>query len=145
MGKRRKGREVLLQACYAARMSGRTIQECLDEQLARRGCADETDVFARRLAALVITHEKAVLSWLGILLENWSINRLGVTEKILLQVTLTELRYCPDVPWRVAINESCELARRFCDEKAVGFVNGIVDKAAREIRSVDEDSAGGES
>ena len=52
MGKRRKGREVLLQSFYAARISGRTLQECLDEQLSRRGSADETDAFARRLAAL---------------------------------------------------------------------------------------------
>ena len=51
-------------------------------------------------------------------------------EKIVLTMGLAELRFSPDVPWRAIINEALELTRRFCDEDAVGFVNGVLDKAA---------------
>jgi transcription termination factor NusB len=33
----------------------------------------------------------------------------------------------------VVINEACELARQFCTEEAVKFVNGVLDRAAHEL------------
>ena len=49
------------------------------------------------------------------------------------RLALAELRYCPEVPVRVAINEACELARLYCGDEAVGFVNGLLDRAARDL------------
>jgi N utilization substance protein B len=133
VGKRRKGREIVLQAAYAARLSGRSLAVCLDDQLERRGPHDETALFARALAEKLGAHRRASEAWLARLVENWDPERLGLVERILLLVALTELRHSPDVPWRVVINEACELARRFGDEQAVGFVNGVLDRAAAEV------------
>jgi N utilization substance protein B len=133
VGKRRKGREIVLQAAYAARISGRPLAACLDDQLERRGPHDETARFARALAEKLGAHRGAAEAWLARLVENWDPERLGLVERILLLIALTELRHSPDVPWRVVINEACELARRFGDEQAVGFVNGVLDRAAAEV------------
>ena len=140
MGKRRKGREILLQACYAARVSGASLTACLDDQLSRRGPAPETAEFARILAHKLTAHESAMESWLATLLEHWAPERVGVLERSVLLLALTELRHSPDVPWRVVINEACELSRRYCDEEAVAFVNGILDRAAAEVLSRAEDT-----
>ena len=133
MGRRRKGREILLQAEYASQLSGRPLDACLDDQLARRDPSDETAVFARNLAIKLVAHHAASDRWLAGLVENWDPERLGQVERAILRIALTELRYSPDVPWRVVINEACELARRYCDEEAVRFVNGILDRAAGEV------------
>ena len=133
MGKRRKGREVLVQALYAADVGGFPLALTLEDQLARREGADETGSFARALAVKVVAHRPAVDGWFGALLENWDPERVGHVERAVLRLALTELAWCPEVPAAVVINEACELARLFADEQAVAFVNGVLDRAARQV------------
>ncbi len=129
MGKRRKGREVVLQALYASLVGETPLARALEDQLARRETGDESALFARALARQVEAELARTDRWLARLVEHWAPERLGCVERSLLRLALTELRHSPDVPPRVVIDEACELARRFCDEGAVGFVNGVLDKA----------------
>lgn len=138
VGKRSKGRALLVQAMYAARLSERTLTDCLAEQLERRESAPETAEFARHLARHVINHGTELEAGLAPLLANWDLERVGLLERLILTLALTELRYCPEVPPRVVINEACELARSFCDENAVRFVNGVLDRAARDEIETDD-------
>lgn len=134
MGKRRKGREIVLQSMYASLINGGPLMDVLEDQLSRRESADETTEFARDLGLKVKTHSGRLDSWLRSLVSaNWDPSRLGTLEIVILTMGLAELKLSPEVPWRVVINEACELARRYCDENAVGFVNGVLDKAASEV------------
>ena len=142
MGKRSKGRELLLQAMYASRLSDRNLTDCLEEQLARRESGDETTEFARQLGRLVINHGDELEQTIGPLLANWDLKRVGLLEKQILTLGLVELNHCPEVPFRVVINEACELARSFCDEGAVKFINGILDRAASGIKRDDASAKG---
>ena len=134
MGKRRKGREIVLQSYYAYCIAGTPLSDCLSDQIERRQAAVESADFARKLGEKIILHEHEIQDWLAVLVENWDPARLGVVERVIILLALTELRYSHDVPWRVVINEGCELARRYCDEEAVAFVNGVLDRAAAEVR-----------
>jgi N utilization substance protein B len=134
LGKRSKGRALLLQAMYASRLSGRSLTDSLEDQIARRESADETAVFARDLGRKVADFGEDLEQSLGPLLANWDLQRVGLLERLILTLALTELRHSPEVPYRVAINEACELAREFCDDNAVGFVNGVLDRAAADIK-----------
>ncbi|MCK9994759.1 MAG: transcription antitermination factor NusB [Candidatus Krumholzibacteria bacterium] len=134
MGKRRKGREIVLQSMYASLISGANLTDTLEDQLARRESADETDDFAHDLAGKVKLNAADLDRWLNSLITNkWDPSRLGSLEVVILTIGLAELKHSPDVPYKVVINEACELTRRYCDENAVGFVNGVLDKAARQI------------
>ena len=131
MGKRRKGREIVLQSMYASLIGGGPLLEVLDDQLSRRESADETSDFARDLGAKVKKNADDLEAWMRTLVSaNWDPSRLGSLEIVIITMGLAELKHSPEVPWRVVINEACELARRYCDENAVGFVNGVLDKAA---------------
>ena len=133
MGKRRKGRDIVLQSYYASLISGAALTDTLADQLDRRESADESAAFARDLAGKVTANAAGLKTWLNSLIsDRWSPERLGVLERAILMMGLAELRYSPDVPFRAAINEALELTRRYCDENAVGFVNGILDRAASE-------------
>ena len=62
-------------------------------------------------------------------------------ERVILIMALAELRHCPEVPYRVVINEALELTRRYCDEDAVGFVNGVLDRAATQLYPAKDEPA----
>ena len=143
MGKRRKSREIVLQSCYAAVISGGRLENTLADQLDRRESADDSAAFARDLASKVDRNRQDLEAWLAQLVsKGWSPDRLGVLERIIMVMGLAELRFSPDVPWRVAINEALDLTRRYCDDDAVGFVNGVLDKAAAETYPESHGQAG---
>lgn len=129
MGKRSKGRALLLQAMYAARQSGRSLTDCFEDQIELQRPAPETAEFVRELGRKVVNHGLALENSLGPLLANWDLARVGILERLILTIGLVELHHSPEVPPRVVLNEACELARTFCDEGAVKFVNGVLDRA----------------
>lgn len=134
MGKRRKGREIVLQSLYASLMGGGDVLAILEDQLIRRESAPETAEFARDLARKIKAHRADTERWLATLVSaRWDPARLGTLERCILLLGLTELKHSPAVPFRAAINESCELAHRYCEDGAVGFVNGILDRAAHQV------------
>ena len=61
----------------------------------------------------------------------------------MLWIGLFELLHRPDVPYRVVINESVELAKRFGATDGHKFVNAVLDRAARELRSAEQAAANG--
>ncbi|HFD79355.1 MAG TPA: transcription antitermination factor NusB, partial [Gammaproteobacteria bacterium] len=58
-------------------------------------------------------------------------------ERALLRMATYELMTRIDVPYRVIINESVNLAKKFGAEQAYRYINGVLDKAARELRPVE--------
>lgn len=58
-------------------------------------------------------------------------------ERAVLRLAAYELRHRPDVPYRVVLNEAVEVAKRFGAEHGHTYVNGVLDKAAREWREAE--------
>ena len=66
---------------------------------------------------------------------NWKLNRMGQVELTLLRMAAYELKYLPDVPPGVVINEALELNREFGDAASHGFINGVLDALAGQLRA----------
>ena len=64
-------------------------------------------------------------------LENWSIDRLGLTDQAIIRIATYELVYT-DTPNLVCINEAIELAKKYSDDKVVKMINGVLDKIHHE-------------
>ncbi len=58
----------------------------------------------------------------------WKIGRIGKVELSILRLALYELKYDEDIPDKVAINEAVELAKKYGQEQAGSFVNGVLAK-----------------
>ena len=58
-------------------------------------------------------------------------------ERAVLRLAAYELRHRPDVPYRVVINEAIEVTKRFGAEHGHTYVNGVLDKAAKEWRGAE--------
>ena len=63
--------------------------------------------------------------------------QIGPVEQSILLIGTYELRFCPHIPWRVAVNEGVELCKMFGAEGAHKYINGVLDKIARKCRDVE--------
>lgn len=59
-------------------------------------------------------------------LTKWKPERIGKVELTVIRMTVYELQNCPEVPVGVAINDAVELAKKFGQDGAGQFVNGVL-------------------
>ena len=66
-----------------------------------------------------------------------SLEQLDPVERAVLMLGTYELMFCPDVPWKVVVNESVNQAKMFGAEDSFKFINGVLDKVARTVRTTE--------
>ncbi len=62
----------------------------------------------------------------------WNIDRIGKAELTILRLGIYEMKYDEEVPYKVAINEAVELAKKYCSEDAKSFVNALLAKVEKQ-------------
>ena len=65
------------------------------------------------------------------------IDELGPTERAILYLGVYELKFQPEVPYKVVINEAVELTKLYGAESAYRLINSSLDKIAQDLRSVE--------
>jgi len=66
------------------------------------------------------------------------IEQIDPIERATLRMAAYELKYRPDVPYRVIINEAIEVTKRFGADHGHSYVNGVLDKLALQLRAVEK-------
>ena len=56
----------------------------------------------------------------------WKLDRLSKVDLSILRLAAAEMRYMEKIPYKVAVNEAVELAKKYSEEKAPQFINGIL-------------------
>ena len=129
--RRRVVREKVLQILYAYEMNNESLQ-----QLSREILSDITDTtdksFAEELIRQVITNVEDLDKRIIHRVTNWEMNRIALIDKILLRIGICELLYFPDIPPKVSINESIEIAKDYSTSGSAKFINGILDAVLAE-------------
>ncbi len=65
------------------------------------------------------------------------LEELDLIERSILLLGVYELVHSQEVPWRVVINESVELAKIYGADQAYKYINGILDRAAKPLRPLE--------
>jgi len=65
---------------------------------------------------------------------NWAVDRMSKVDRNVLRLAVFELIYREDVPLKVILNEAIEIAKRFGAEDSGAFINGLLDRIAKELR-----------
>jgi N utilization substance protein B len=130
---RRKARILALQAVYSWQLSGNPIAD-IEQQMLIENDVSKVDVeyfkdLARGVAVNVKQLDELVKPHLSRPFED-----LDEVERAVLRLSAYELKFREDVPYKVAINEGIELAKMFGAEDSHKFVNGVLDKAVKELR-----------
>ena len=66
-------------------------------------------------------------------LQGWKKERVSAVSIALLRLAIYEMMFMEDIPVKVSINEAVELSKKYDDEKAYGFVNGVLNAAAEAL------------
>ena len=72
---------------------------------------------------------------IGERLKNWDINRVALTDILILKMAISEMLHCSSIPVKVTINEYVELAKNYSTPKSKEFVNGILDTISEYLLS----------
>lgn len=65
---------------------------------------------------------------------NWEVDRLPLTDRIILEMAIAEFISFPSIPVKVTINEYIELAKNYSTPKSRQFINGILDVISKELK-----------
>jgi len=66
---------------------------------------------------------------------NWDNDRIAEIDSIVLKMAICELLNFPSIPEKVTLNEYLEIAKEYSTPKSSIFINGVLDKLAKEYKS----------
>ena len=137
---RGKARRLAMQAIYQWQMTGDNVadikQQFIDAQnLNAEAAKVDLDYFAELLSGV-----SSSINTLDPILEQHmsrQIESVDPVERAILRLAAYEFVNRLDVPYRVVLNEAVNITKKFCAEKSHTFVNAVLDKVAREIRTIE--------
>ena len=135
-GKRSKARSHAVQALYQWQVTGQDIADIVNQFLEEQDSSQYEVSYFRDLIAGVPTQLKKLDAALSPHLDR-SIESVDLVERAILRLGAYELAEHPEIPYRVVINESVELAKTFGAEQGHKYINGVLDKVAQELRAVE--------
>ncbi|MDJ0762151.1 MAG: transcription antitermination factor NusB [Myxococcota bacterium] len=136
MATRRRERQVALQMLFQWDAS-----DCPPDQVPTlyKTCFSEgssPDGFSIRLFTTVTQRLNDIDGIIEASSDNWRLNRMSLVDRNILRIGAGEILFNEDIPTRVAINEAVELAKRFGTAESPAFVNGILDRVARDKEKI---------
>ena len=70
----------------------------------------------------------------------WKLDRISGVSLAIMRLSIYEMVFATDVPVNVSLNEAIELAKKFDEDSAPSFINGILNKVAKEFVNKDENA-----
>ena len=137
---RGKSRRLAMQAIYQWQMTGDSITDIKQQFFDDNNKAKfDSEFFSESVSGVASS-----ISELDPLLEKYmlrSVESVDPVERSFLRLATYEFINRLDVPYRVVLNEAVNIAKEYCSENSHTFVNGVLDKVAKEIRSIEVQSA----
>jgi len=126
-------RQAVVQALYQWQMTGENLEEIQRQFEAN----PETEKFHKGYFQVLLFGVVDQIGELDEVISEFSdreLDKMDPVEKAILRLGSFELMSKPEVPFRVAINESVNIAKNFGSESSHAYVNSILDKVAKKVR-----------
>jgi transcription antitermination protein NusB len=134
---RSRARRRALQALYAWQMSGSSMNSVIEqfrhEQDMEVADLEYFDDLLRGVERHVEVIDEALKPYI-----DRDVGQIDPIERAVLRLAGYELKFRPDVPYRVIINEAIEVTKRFGADHGHSYVNGVLDKLAAETRGTEK-------
>jgi len=134
---RRVVRIKVLQILYAHIISQDPIEKVKNDLLSEIK-EDDKIKFASNLIDKIITNTAILDEMIKNKIEHWEYDRIALVDKIILRMGLSEILYFPEIPPKVSINESIEIAKDYCTKSSGKFVNGILDAILTDLKNTNK-------
>lgn len=97
---------------------------------------DEQDiVYAKELLVKTLLNDAKWEKEIEVKTPNWDNDRIAEIDSIILKMAICELLNFPTIPEKVTLNEYLEIAKEYSTPKSSIFINGVLDKLAKEYKS----------
>lgn len=132
---RKRSREIAMELLFGMTLSKNTLEETIETFVEDYEMKLKTiDLeYIKSLLKVVEDNKDDIDSQIEESLTNWKLDRISKVNLSILRIAMAEILYIEEVPGKVAINEAIELARKYSDEKSISFVNGVLDKAFKNL------------
>ena len=132
---RKLAREAVLQALYAKHVSSEEEKKVLHDILKRYEFDKMTKKFVEELFNSTIKFSDDLDKRIESNLDNWTVDRLNVIDKLIMQMSLCEMIHLKsyDISHKVTISSAIENAKKFSSEDSTSFVNGVLDSIYKEL------------
>jgi len=94
--------------------------------------SSESQAYVTSLVKGIIKEHKEVENILVKYLKNWKLSRISKIEHTILIMAIYELKFLPEVPGKVVINEAIELGKKYSTKESSSFINGILDSVFKQ-------------
>jgi N utilization substance protein B len=91
---------------------------------------EEEAAYLRSKCSDIVAHVQELDDAISEKATGWKPSRMGKVDLTLLRLAVYEIRYEEAIPFKVAVNEAVELAKRYGTDDSPSFVNGVLAKFA---------------
>jgi N utilization substance protein B len=135
---RRKGREAALQLLYQIEFSADPSARAFEEFWGSRSGHEHPErLFAETLVHAVLDRRAEIDRLIDSAADNWQLDRIARMDLNVLRIGVAEMTGADPLPPEIVMDEAVEIARKYCDSGAPAFVNGVLDRVARDLRRDD--------
>lgn len=133
---KRMGRELAMQYLFQCDLAGETetletmesfwSQACESGEFPSGRTFRKARAYAEKLIAGVQVHEYEIDAIMENASKQWNLDRMSAVDRNIMRIAIYELKYCPDIPPVVSIDEAIEIGKDFSGEKSGFFINGLL-------------------
>jgi transcription antitermination protein NusB len=134
--KRHQARRLALQALYSHLLAGTALNELQAHFRSEEGFERCDAAYFDQLLRGVLSQRAALEQAFAGYLDR-PVAQLDPVEHAVLLLAAFELAHCPELPYRVAINEAVELTKLFGATEGHKYINGVVDRMAHKLRAAE--------
>lgn len=118
---------------YLCELNAGEWKEQLEQFWERNPCQKDIMRFSEGLLKKVFEHRDQIDELVEKFSDHFALSRMGVIDRNLLRLAVTEILYAKETPAAVVINEAVEIAKRYGSDESPAFINGVLDKIKGEI------------
>ena len=131
--KRRKAREYALQILFQIdftekKFNSKDIEEFWSDKNENRDVKE----FTEDLVKGTVDKLEEIDNMIEKVAENWLLQRMAAVDRNILRFAVYEIFYRKDIPAAVTINEAIEIAKKYSSTEAASFLNGVLDRLAKQ-------------
>lgn len=121
---RHEMREAALLILFQMKLNPETLDEILED--CKESFEMEYNPQSVKLVKGVAEHEDELNGIIESYSPSRKLDRISYINLAIMRIALYEMKYCPSVPDKVAINEAIEFAKEYADKTDVRFINGVL-------------------
>ncbi len=133
MTTRRFCREWAIQYLFQHDFNTGDLDRALADFWALQNVDPRARLFTETLIRGVLEHRSELDALIQGYAEHWDMKRMNAVDRNVIRLALYEMRYRPDIPPVVSINEAVDIAKRFSSFESGKFVNGVLDRARQDV------------